>query len=104
MRTWSSHRVLLIVLCATIAFLAASLWSTEVAQAAARNPKGVAVIVGNKPTTEHRDIPAVLVRAPRRGRLPSLRRGRVGLRAQEHHRPSRRDTRAVSPYLRAQEG
>ena len=58
MRTWSSHRVLLIVLCATIAFLAASLWSTEVAQAAARNPKGVAVIVGNK-DYRHRDIPAV---------------------------------------------
>ena len=58
MRTWSSHRVLLIVLCATIAFLAASLWSTEVAQAAARNPNGVAVIVGNK-DYRHRDIPAV---------------------------------------------
>ena len=59
MRTWSSHRVLFIVLCATIAFLAVSLWSTEVAQAAARNPKGVAVIVGNA-DYEHRDIPDVL--------------------------------------------
>ena len=58
MRTWSSHRVLLIVLCATIAFLAASLWSTEVALAAVRNPKGVAVIVGNR-DYRHPDIPAV---------------------------------------------
>ena len=58
MRIFSSHRVLLAFLCAALAFVAASLWGMDSALAEVRNPKGVAVIVGNK-DYEHRDIPDV---------------------------------------------
>ena len=52
MRIFSSHRVLLAALCCVLA------WPGGEAQAAVRNPKGVAVIVGNA-DYEHRDIPDV---------------------------------------------
>ena len=58
MRIYSSNRVLLAFLCAALAFVAASLWGMDSALAEVRNPKGVAVIVGNK-DYEHRDIPDV---------------------------------------------
>ena len=58
MRIYSSNRVLLTFLCAALAFVAASLWGMDSALAEVRNPKGVAVIVGNK-DYEHRDIPDV---------------------------------------------
>ena len=58
MRIFSSNRVLLVFLCAALAFVAASLWGMDSALAEVRNPKGVAVIVGNK-DYEHRDIPDV---------------------------------------------
>ena len=58
MRIYSSNRVLLVFLCAALAFVAASLWGMDSALAEVRNPKGVAVIVGNK-DYEHRDIPDV---------------------------------------------
>ena len=52
MRIFSSHRVLLAVLCCVLA------WFATEASAEVRNPQGVAVIVGNR-DYRHPDIPAV---------------------------------------------
>ena len=51
-------RSILLATSAVLAFLAASLWQVDSAPAEARNPHGVAVIVGNK-DYRHRDIPDV---------------------------------------------